>query len=93
MDCVSFWTWLGSGVVIVPLLALLKQLPKIGQLVERWAMFIAPLLAALVSVIAAEATPYCAKIDPLLWTAAFAGLTYLVSQVLYWLFKKTGVNV
>jgi hypothetical protein len=93
MTCVEFWVWLGSGVVIVPLLAWLKTLPRVGAIFEQWAWIVAPLLAAVLPQVASLVQPYCAKLDPLLWTAIYAGLSYLVSQLLYWLAKKSGVKV
>lgn len=93
MDCISFWVWVASGVFIVPLLAFLKALPRVGVYVERWAMWIAPVLAALAPQIAQAMTGYCAVIDPALWAFLYAGAVYLVSQLAYWAAKQAGVNV
>jgi hypothetical protein len=93
MDCISFFVWVGSGVLIVPLLAILKQLPGIGDVVQQWAWILAPLLAAVLPQIAAALSPYCGTIDPALWALIYCALTYLTSQVLYWIAKKFGVNV
>lgn len=89
--CVEFWIWFGSGVVIVPLLQLLKKLPSVGPIVEQWAWLLAPMLAAVLPQIANAVSPFCAAIDPVLWIAIYAGLSYLVSQLLYWLGVKFGV--
>ena len=93
MDCISFWVWIASGVVIVPLMAWLKTLPQVGAIVEQWAFLIAPLLSALAPVIASAASPLCGKIDPLAWTFIYAGAVYLISQIVYWTTKKAGVKV
>lgn len=91
--CVEFWVWLGSGIVIVPLLVWLKTLPKVGEIVETNAWVIAPLLAAVLPQIAQKLTPYCAVIDPVAWVAIYAGLTYLVSQIVYHISKRVGAKV
>lgn len=91
--CVSFWALVATGAFIVPLLGLLKNLKIIGPIVEQWAWLLAPLLSALAPAVAAAATPYCAKVNPWLWIAAYAGLVYLVSQLVYWInrnFVKIG---
>ena len=88
MSCISFFVFIASGVFIVPLLQFLKTLPKVGAFIAQWAVFIAPLLSALAPVIAQAATPYCAVVDPLLWTFLYAGAVYLVSQLTYWLSKR-----
>lgn len=93
MDCISFWVWIGSGVFIVPLLAFLKALPGVGVYVERYAMWVAPILAALAPQIAQVFTGYCAVIDPALWAFIYAGAVYLVSQLAYWASKKAGLKV
>lgn len=93
MDCISFWAWAGSGVVIVPLLAWAKSLGTVGPIIKEWAWILAPMLAALLPQIASVFTPYCAVIDPLLWATIMAALAYLVSQVLYWTGKKAGVKL
>jgi hypothetical protein len=92
MDCVSFWVWLASGVVIVPLIGFLKKLPSVGPIFEQWAWLLAPMLAAIFPQVATALTPYCAKIDPLLWSVIMAALAYLVSQIVYWVNKKTGAS-
>lgn len=91
MDCISFIVWVGSGVFLVPLLQWLKKLPSIGPIVEQWAWILAPLLAAVVPVIAESLKPYCAIIDPQLWVFLYAALVYLVSQIVYYIAKKTAV--
>lgn len=93
MDCVQFMVWLGSGVVIVPLLALMKQLPVVGPVIDEWAWILAPLLALILPKLATYGTAYCGLIDAKLWALIYAALAYLVSQLLYWLAKKWGVNV
>ena len=89
--CVEWFVWLASGVFIVPLLELLKKVPTVGPVVAQLAWIIAPLLAVLAPVIAEAGTAQCPKVDPLLWIMAYTGLTYLFSQVTYWLAKKAGV--
>jgi hypothetical protein len=88
MDCVPFWTWVASGVFIVPLLGWLKTLPKVGPVIEQWAFLVAQILAVLAPVVANAATPYCAKIDPLVWTGAYAFVAYAVSQLVFWVNKR-----
>jgi hypothetical protein len=92
MDCLSFWAWFGSGIVIVPLLALLKLLPTIGTIIKEWAWLIAPLLAALLPQIANMLSSYCAVIDPALWFVIYTALAYLVSQVVFYVQKRFGVK-
>ena len=92
MNCIEFWAWFGSGVVLVPLLAWLKSFPKVGEFIDKNAWIVAPMLAALLPQIAQFFTEYCAVIDPKLWAVIMAGLTYLVSQVLYWTNKKLGIS-
>jgi hypothetical protein len=89
MTCVEFWVWFGSGVVIVPLLGWLKGLPKIGAVVAQWAWLLAPALSAILPQIAEIVQPHCASVDPLLWSAIYAALTYLVSQLVFWVNKQT----
>ena len=94
MDCVSFWVWVASGVAIVPLLAFLKKLPEpVGPIVSQAAWLLAPLLAAVAPVLAQWGTGYCGAIDPNLWTIMYLSVSYLVSQLVYWLGKKYGFNV
>jgi hypothetical protein len=91
MDCISFWAWVAMGSFIVPLLQWLKGLPKIGPVVAAWAFLLAPMLSALAPVLAQAAQPYCALIDPLLWTGIYALVTYAISQLAYWIGKKTAL--
>ncbi len=91
MTCLEFAVWFGSGVLIVPLMELLKKLPKVGPIFGSWAWLLAPLLAAILPQIAALAPPVCAVIDPALWAVVYMALAYLVSQILYWLTKKSGI--
>jgi hypothetical protein len=93
MTCLEFWAWFGSGILIVPLLAILKGLPTIGAVVKEWAWIIAPMLAALLPQIASALSPTCAKIDPALWVVVYTALAYLVSQLLFWLATKFGIKV
>jgi hypothetical protein len=90
LTCVEWFVWLGSGVVVVPLLQWLKKLPRVGAYVDRLAWLAAPLLSAILPQLASALTPYCAKIDPLGWAAILTGMTYLVSQIVYWVSKETG---
>jgi hypothetical protein len=87
MACVELMVWMGSGVALVPLLQLLKQLPKVGAIIGQYAWLLTPVIAAILPQLAALASPMCAKIDPLLWAVIYAALTYLVSQVVYYLSK------
>lgn len=89
--CVSFFVWLATGVFIVPLLEVLKKLPKVGSIIAQLAFVLAPILAVLAPVIADLATAQCSKINPALWVVAYAGITYLFSQLTYWLGKKSGI--
>ena len=89
--CVEFWIWFAGGVFIVPLIEWLKTLPKVGPILAQWAWLLAPMLSALVPAIASAATPLCGKIDPLLWIALYAGITYLINQLVYWIGKKTSL--
>lgn len=93
MSCIDLLTWVGSGLLIVPLLAILKGLPGVGAVVQEWAWLVAPMLAALLPQIAAALSPMCAKVDPALWFVIYTALAYLVSQLVYWLSKKAGLNV
>jgi hypothetical protein len=93
MSCIEFVVWFSSGVFLVPLLVILKQLPKIGEYVKQWAWLIAPLLAALLPQIGDALLPHCAKIDAPMWALIYMSLTYLTSQLLYWLVKKFGIKV
>jgi hypothetical protein len=90
MDCVSVVVFIGSGAAIVPLLEWLKKLPRIGEIVNQWAFLLAPMLAALVPVIAEATTPLCYKIDANLWLAAYYGITFLVTYLTYRIGKMTG---
>ena len=87
MTCIELVVWLGSGVVLVPLLQLLKKLPSVGPLVETYAWLLAPVLAAILPQIAALLEPMCAKVDPLAWAVVYAALVYTTSQIVYYLSK------
>jgi len=93
MNCVDVLALVASGVLIVPLLTLLKLLPKVGAFVEQWAMWIAPLLSALAPLVAQALSPMCAKIEPGLWLGMYWLATYAISQMTYWLGKQAGINV
>jgi hypothetical protein len=88
MQCIDFVVWIGSGVILVPLLQLLKKLPSVGPVIEQYAWLLAPVLAAILPQLAALLEPMCAKVDPLLWAVVYAALTYLVSQIVYWVSKR-----
>ena len=85
--CVEWWQLVGSGILVVPLLQLLKKLPVIGTFVGDWSAFLAMVLPGLMTAIAQSVTPYCERIDPLVWIALFAGGSYLIGQLTYWLSK------
>jgi hypothetical protein len=91
MTCLSFWAFIAAGSFVVPLLQWLKVLPKVGPVMAQWAFLLAPLLSALAPVIAQAASPYCALVDPLLWTAIYALATYAISQIVYQVGKKSGL--
>jgi hypothetical protein len=90
MDCISFVVFIGGGAAIVPFLEWLKRWPRVGAVVEQWAFLLAPMLAALVPVIAEAATPLCYKVDPNLWLAAYYGLTFLATYLTYRIGKMSG---
>lgn len=91
--CIEWFSWLASGVVLVPLLAWLKTVPKIGAVIEQYAWLIAPLLAALLPQIAHALQSYCAVVDPLAWAVIYTALVYFASQIVYWVAKKAGAKV
>lgn len=92
MTCIELFIWLGSGVIIVPLLGFLKRLPAVGPMADQWAWILAPLLAAVLPQIATALSPYCGKVDPALWFVIYTALAYLVSQIIYYVNRKFGVS-
>jgi|WetSurMetagenome_2_1015567.scaffolds.fasta_scaffold343370_1 hypothetical protein len=93
MTCIELLVWVGSGILIVPLLAILKAIPgQVGQFFQDSAWLMAGLLALILPQIATALTPYCGQIDPALWVVVYTALAYLVSQAVWWINKKLGIS-
>ena len=90
-NCVEFLMLVISGALVVPVLELLKKIPwGIGTWVTSAAKWIALVLAALFPQFGEALLPQCPKLDPMLWVVLYAGVSYLVSQFVYWVGKDAG---